>query len=152
MWIEGNVALSFLLHIDRGEPSTFTNTPPPPPSARLRGYRHAPAGVPADAALVITNGPRELQLHCELAAAPLPLTVAATTRTRLPQADSPADKIWTVGSAPGSCLPSLMSVSATPRRQAIASIKPQKLDGRTDLSTSCRRILSNARTAFPRST
>ena len=101
VWIEDNMALSFLLHVDHDEPSPIARTPAPPPSARLRGYQPATSGVPANAALVITTTTRrELQLHRELAEAPLPLTVAVTTRPRLDCAASPADRIWTVGTAP----------------------------------------------------
>jgi hypothetical protein len=106
LWIEDNATISILLHLDHDDPSPISLTPPPPPSALVAGYRRAKTGVPADAALVITpNDEREQQLHHELANAPVPLSVAATTHTRLRSAASPADAIWTVPAAPGVLLP-----------------------------------------------
>jgi hypothetical protein len=130
LWIEDNATISFLLHLDHDDPSPINPTPPPPPSALLAGYRRARTGVPADAALVITpNDQREQQLHHQLANAPVPLTVAATTHTRLHSAASPADAIWTIPAAPGALLP-LIQIPAASRSHQKPAKTPDCPDGR----------------------
>ncbi len=100
LWIEGDSTISFLLHIDRNKPSPQGTQPP---SELLAGYRQTPTGVPVDAALILTpTNRREQELHRDLADAPAPLTVAATTYDRLAQAPSPADAIWSVTATPTS--------------------------------------------------
>jgi len=61
----------------------LTNRPPARPALALRGYRDAGRGVPATCLLMVCpSGERETQLHEHLAAAPLPVPVAATTLDR----------------------------------------------------------------------
>ncbi|WP_432839049.1 replication-relaxation family protein [Dactylosporangium sp. CA-092794] len=100
IWIEHDVAVRFVLHIDDDSVTPLTHRAPPPPTRELAGYRTAPRGVPVAAILMITpTGLRERELHQGLATAPLPVTVASTTLRRCSRAASPADAIWNVAGA-----------------------------------------------------
>jgi len=94
MWIEGNLAVGFLLHIDDYPPAMALATPP---ASLLSGYQQARSRVPVAAALVITaSDERERWLHRDTLGLRLPIRVAATTIARLHTAASPADMIWSV--------------------------------------------------------
>lgn len=94
-WIERDIAVRFLLHVDRDTHNPLFE--PLPPSYALAGYREAQHGVPATAVLVITTSDdRHAALHQELAADPLPGTVAVTTTSLLYEAANAADQIWSV--------------------------------------------------------
>ncbi len=115
LWIEDGTAISFVLHLDHGEPSPLAQTPPAPPSKTLAAYARATSGVPFDAALVVTSTvEREQQLRREVTEIPMPLAVASTTYERLDHAPSPADAIWSVTAAPSPRL-QLIEIARLPR-------------------------------------
>lgn len=101
-WIEDDLAIGFLLHIDDGLPSPNLASPPPPAAALLSGYRYTRNRVPVEAALVIAvSDEREHELHHDTPGLQLPIRVAVTTVARLHTAPSPADTIWSVAGATG---------------------------------------------------
>lgn len=104
VWIEDNRAVRFMLHVDDGLSAPGTGYPAPSPGEVLKGYRHAPAGVPVTAVVMICSEERERKAHTDLTIAALPVVVAVTTPERLAAA-SPAETIWTrAGTGPGRLL------------------------------------------------
>lgn len=97
VWIEDGAAVRFLLHVDHDKPGRLSSTPAPPAAAWLADYRQAPRGVPATAVLVLCpTRQREDELHRDLTADPLPVTVATTTFEQLATAGNGAEAIWRV--------------------------------------------------------
>ncbi|MDG4833988.1 replication-relaxation family protein [Solwaraspora sp. WMMD1047] len=97
VWIEDGLSVRFVLHVDHDHGPRLSEAIVPPAAEALHGYRHAPRGVPLTAVLVLcpTAG-RAAELHRDLAAAPVPVTVASTTFDRFSEASSAAEAIWTV--------------------------------------------------------
>lgn len=100
LWLQHGRAVRFLLHVDDDTPTLLLGTPAPPAAHALRGYRRAAAGIPATCLLMVCpSRTREDQLHHDLAADPLPVTVAATTRDLLTSSADPSGPIWSVAPA-----------------------------------------------------
>ncbi|MEV0730495.1 replication-relaxation family protein [Polymorphospora sp. NPDC050346] len=119
VWVEGDVVVRFLLHLDHQRSGPLIGTPTSPPSQGVAGYRNAVAGVPASAVLVVTaDDGRERLLHDEVGAAPMPVTVASTTRSRLYATTSPADAIWSVATDSSGRLVRLVDVPPRRTRKA----------------------------------
>lgn len=114
VWLQDGQAVRFLLHVDDGTPAPLSGIPAPRPAQALRGYRRAAAGVPASCILVLCATPaREQLLHEDLAAAPLPVSVAATNLDRLRTTDDPSGPIWTVTAAGTATMVRLIDLART---------------------------------------
>lgn len=127
-WIERDIAIRFLLHIDSAVHHPLVEAAPP--SQALAGYRNAENGVPATAVLVVTeDAGRHDALHRELAAQPLPVTVAVAMADELYKAANAADQIWSIAGADPAQRVSLIDVPCQP---GAAGLSPGDRDGPGD--------------------